>query len=190
MGWIYAILLDGLPCYVGQMIDRRGGLAQRWREHKADARHGSRQAIHRAMRKYGEGRFEIRELARVPLMWLDEEERRFIARLNTGKPNGYNIAAGGRGGRLSDEHRARLRKPKSKSGWSEERKAQHSRNMMGNTMRRGRKSPEVAEANRRRGGIARPAQSAAMKGKGWWKGKNNPNWRRFRPAYQAAGGVQ
>ena len=161
MGWIYAILLDGLPCYVGQMIDRKGGLAQRWREHRQDARRGRRTALCHAIRKYGEEHFEIRELARVPLMWLDEEERRFIARLNTGKPNGYNIAAGGRGGRLSDAHKALLRKPKSKSGWSEERKAEQRERMRGNTNRRGKLRPGTGAKTW--AGKKRPEHSATMR---------------------------
>ena len=148
MGWIYAILLDGLPCYVGQMIDRRGGLAQRFTEHRQDARRGRRTALCHAIRKYGEKRFEIRELARVPLMWLDEEERRFIARLNTGKPNGYNIAAGGRGGRLSDEHRAALSRAATGNPnyrWSEARREDQRERMRGNTFNRGKtkQAPEV-----------------------------------------------
>ena len=72
----------------------RTNVSARWRQHRYDARKGSRLLLHKAIRKYGEDNFRIEEIQRVPTYheaW--EEEKRWIAETSPV----YNIAVGGRG---------------------------------------------------------------------------------------------
>lgn len=85
-------LING-KVYFGKTSD----VARRWQEHLKDTKYGSKLPFHRALRKYGEGGFELTTLAEYK---TNEEacahEVRLIAQVAAGK--GYNVASGGDGG--------------------------------------------------------------------------------------------
>jgi len=87
--------------YIGQTVQ---ALNVRWRAHKAEANRGSEYAIHRAMRKYGYDRFEVKPVITVDqsildkdLQILDRLEMFFINhyQTRTWHKQGYNSAPGG-----------------------------------------------------------------------------------------------
>lgn len=95
--------------YVGQTKDT---LFRRFSGHLSAAKKGSTAIIHNAIRKYGKDAFEIELLQEChSFEELDEAERKWIAKLNTVAPNGYNIEVGGyrSRGSMSEETRAKLR---------------------------------------------------------------------------------
>lgn len=85
------------------------GWRARWRSHVFDARHGSRLALHRAIRKYGPKAFRHELLERMSTRaGAERAEQLWIARLGT-QTRGYNETAGGDGTHgLSADARARI----------------------------------------------------------------------------------
>lgn len=81
--------------YVGQCIQ---GLKKRLGRHINDAKAGSELHLHRAMRKYGYGKFTISLLATAKdQIDLDRLEMLWIKILGTKAPGGYNLTEGGGG---------------------------------------------------------------------------------------------
>ena len=82
--------------YIGQTKQKR--LSARIGKHQSDARLGSDDALHRAIRKYGIANFKVDEI----FSDLDSQEkadlyeREMIKGLNTLVPSGYNLTSGGR----------------------------------------------------------------------------------------------
>ena len=96
--------------YVGKT---KKTLAKRWEDHCRAVARGSKYAIHRAIRKYGQNVFtrevlgEYRSEAKALAA-----EKRWIAKLKTMGAGGYNMCAGGRGAigyRMTAEARVKLR---------------------------------------------------------------------------------
>lgn len=82
--------------YIGQTID----LKRRKERHRSDALDGSVYYFHRAIRKYGWGAFEWSILYQDDdndRDWMNWLECRFIKKLGTKAPNGYNMTDGGEG---------------------------------------------------------------------------------------------
>ena len=124
LGRIYLIrnLINGKG-YVGQTLQSLSG---RFRKHRFDARRGSPQAIHGAIRKYGIENFRIVEIALCLEEFLNNLEIFCIQHFNTNADlgHGYNLTAGGDGKRnckpseetrrkMSASHKARKRAPHS-----------------------------------------------------------------------------
>lgn len=109
MGTIYLITnKQNGKVYVGQT---RFGSAKRWEWNRRAARGGSQVALHRAIRKYGEGAFTISTLETCGVECLDERETAWIEQLGSKSPLGYNQTAGGAGSPLpSDETRNKMSK--------------------------------------------------------------------------------
>jgi group I intron endonuclease len=94
-GYVYLIknLVNG-KCYVGQTVK---SVKKRTKEHFRAARNGSGYAIHKAIRKYGEGAFSINLLVTCDASILDTLERYFIKSYGTSifSGSGYNMTLGG-----------------------------------------------------------------------------------------------
>lgn len=94
--------------YVGQTVQP---LMSRWRQHLSEAKINNT-AINRAIRKYGEGNFVLRELVRVSLsdgtIWINQLEEKIIHEWGTLVPNGYNLLRGGNNRRLHSETKAKI----------------------------------------------------------------------------------
>jgi group I intron endonuclease len=74
---------------------------KRWNEHKKDARNGINYYLYHSMRKYGIENFTFEVIDNNSVSThedLLELETSYIERLNTLKPNGYNMTKGGKGG--------------------------------------------------------------------------------------------
>ena len=81
--------------YVGQTIKDH---EDRWSQHITEARGKSQQLIHRAIRKHGVEKFSTAVLQNCcSLVTLDKAEVRWIKKLRTIAPRGYNLTLGGRG---------------------------------------------------------------------------------------------
>ena len=81
--------------YVGRT--RKSGDV-RWRGHVASARTGSAYLLHKAIRKHGAGNFSVATLQRCRTSeTLNCAERKWVKKLNTLVPNGYNLTLGGDG---------------------------------------------------------------------------------------------
>lgn len=100
-GYIYVISNDINDYkYVGQTINN---LSKRFREHINEANFGGCNSIlHNAILKYGKEHFYINEISRHVATTKNElidilssEEVKWISKLNTIRPNGYNILEGG-----------------------------------------------------------------------------------------------
>lgn len=107
---IYCIenLLNGKK-YIGKT---RTGMEKRLQRHIYEARYGCNYALHRAIRKYGEKNFTVRELRMGELtteaQW-NQAERDAIFLFSSMVPDGYNLTAGGEGmGIPSEQTRARM----------------------------------------------------------------------------------
>ncbi len=100
--FVYAITYHGLPVYCGQT---KGPLTERLQEHIRYDRHGIGALIRRAGAKH----FRIIPLAECESQdELDALEKRYIRLLQTLQPEGCNIRAGGRRGKLKSKcHLAR-----------------------------------------------------------------------------------
>lgn len=99
---IYKItnLVNG-KAYVGQTVRK---LWERLKEHRK-----SKSAIGNALRKYGKESFSIEILAEcLTIDEMNNKEIHFIKTLNTMKPNGYNLAAGGLNSLASDEAKEKM----------------------------------------------------------------------------------
>jgi group I intron endonuclease len=81
--------------YVGQTIF---SLEHRWSAHLRDAKSGSEDYIHRAIRKYGIEEFYVEALHEcLTKEEMDFVEIFYISLLNSKAPNGYNLTEGGEG---------------------------------------------------------------------------------------------
>jgi len=82
--------------YVGLTVQT---LERRWKYHCEQANYAhikSEESLHAAIREYGKGNFTIKELDKgTTKKDLESLERRWIKKLNTLIPNGYNISKGG-----------------------------------------------------------------------------------------------
>ncbi len=90
--------------YTKQTIERR------WSRHCKHTYEGSHCVLHRAIQKYGRDAFTVTLLEECSEENVLDAKRRWIAKLNTMLPNGYNMTLGGDGtlGRKnSPEERAR-----------------------------------------------------------------------------------
>jgi group I intron endonuclease len=117
--FIYAITNDvNEKAYIGLYSGQE--LRIRWIRHKSSARHNSRLAIHRAMRKYGIEKFHITCIwsghfqcsKKEALEKLGALERYYIRCFQTKGPLGYNSADGGTvnaGFKHTEETKAKLR---------------------------------------------------------------------------------
>ena len=95
-GIIYCIRnMENGKRYVGKTIRtvaRRWAIHQRWKGKPSTA-------LQRAIAKYGSGRFDVSVLEKlVRLRSLDAAEKKWIKKLNSKVPNGYNLTDGGDGG--------------------------------------------------------------------------------------------
>ena len=84
-------------------------LKDRWRWHCSASRAGSSLLLHRAVRKYGVGAFEVEVVATAETEEaLDLLERATIAESESLAPRGYNLREGGEGGRHSEDTKAKI----------------------------------------------------------------------------------
>ena len=85
-----------------------GSLKKRWSEHKSTKT--EKQIIHKALQKYGEENFSIEVLEECSsLNDLNKSEIYWIKKLNTLKPNGYNLSNGGNSlGKHSEETKLKI----------------------------------------------------------------------------------
>lgn len=112
--------------YVGQTTN----VEKRWKEHKYHGIHDENTSIYlyNAMKKYGIDNFTIEVIEKdIPLDQINDKETYWIKKLNTLKPNGYNLTLGGEGtkGYIMSEDTKHLISEKAKerySGMSEEEK--------------------------------------------------------------------
>lgn len=77
--------------YVGQTTQ---GMNKRWKQHIQEALRMSDKPIHRAMRKYGNHNFMIKEIDECDENLLDKREQYWIEHYNTFE-EGYNATSGG-----------------------------------------------------------------------------------------------
>lgn len=95
-GIIYLVrnVVDG-RCYVGQTMQR---LKRRWKGHLRSARHGASTPLAAAMREYGADKFVVESLEIASNRAdLNRLEGKWIKKLCTLVPNGYNATDGGSG---------------------------------------------------------------------------------------------
>ena len=123
MGCIYLAWCEASQKgYVGFTFD----LDRRKMGHKRDAEDGSPLLFHNAIRKHGWDAFEWSILyeddEESDREWMGWWERKFIKKLNTKMPNGYNMTDGGDGGAMefSEDHRRKISE-KSREYWSDEK---------------------------------------------------------------------
>jgi group I intron endonuclease len=141
-------------------------LQARWRAHRSDAKNGSGLAIHNAIRKYGvENAILITLVQGVTREEAIELEMWWIQRLNTQRPDGYNLTAGGEGvWDLDEEARKRL---------SEKAKQQDLTKFIQASAdaRRGKPGPRlgqiVSEETRRKMSVVRMGRIPWNRGKSW-----------------------
>lgn len=102
---IYKIThVDSGMLYIGQTVQ---SLRLRLNGHYKERRGG--RYISAAMRKYGKAAFVIEEIGRYESIdELNDAEVYFIDFYNTIAPNGFNIMAGGRNSRHSEETKAKI----------------------------------------------------------------------------------
>ena len=163
-------------------------LAKRWLAHKSDARRGSRSALHRAIRKYGEEAFRVSVLASLmPNLGHDDLrllERDLIAQEGTfsfeagynRNPGGDGLAKGAttsrKGKPLSEEQRAKLREAWARN--PDRRSAQAERNRKGHSPETRAKitaanlKPERVEALRARNAVMNQSAEHKAKLKAAW----------------------
>ena len=92
-GTIYSIVckVNGKR-YIGQTTQTVG---ERWRGHLQESKSKSHRPLYRAIKKYGEGMFTVRELeSNIPASQLSDRERYWIEQFDTFN-NGYNLTTGG-----------------------------------------------------------------------------------------------
>jgi group I intron endonuclease len=90
MGYVYKITNNvNNRIYVGITTE---SIQERWKKHKSASRYEDTY-IYRAMRKYGIDNFSIEMIEETND--LSEREQYWISKLNTLKPNGYNLTIGG-----------------------------------------------------------------------------------------------
>jgi len=110
-GWIYQLLFPSTLSYVGQTES----WVRRMRQHKECKGRSDGRIVKNAILKYGWSNVKVVVLQTLELTGLNNRERRklldkheiyWIARLNTVKPNGYNITPGGDAQPMDDQETA------------------------------------------------------------------------------------
>jgi len=92
--------------YVGQTTQ---GMNKRWKQHIQEALRMSNKPLHRAMRKYGNHNFMIKEIDQCDESLLDEKEQYWIEQYNTFESSeGYNATSGGNRPKFNDETKQKL----------------------------------------------------------------------------------
>ena len=92
--------------YVGQTTQK---LSSRWRYHVKYALNGSGNALHSAIRKYGQESFTVKLLdSAISQEELNEKEIAHIVRENSLAPNGYNLTTGGDHFTMSEAARKKI----------------------------------------------------------------------------------
>lgn len=92
--------------YVGQTTK---SMNKRWQEHISEALRMSSSPLHRAMRKYGNHNFTIKEIDECNEELLNEREQYWIEQYNTFEDvGGYNATLGGNRPVFSEEARKRI----------------------------------------------------------------------------------
>lgn len=80
--------------YVGQSID----VEKRWSEHKYNSKRNTTIYLYNSMKKYGIDNFTLEVIEEnIPLQMIDSRESYWIEKLNTYRPEGYNLTLGGEG---------------------------------------------------------------------------------------------
>lgn len=98
--------------YVGRTIRE---LKHRTRNHRSEAKRGSRTAFHCAIRKYGFASFAWQILTICQTRGdLNTAERLYITMLRTKVPNGYNRTDGGLGASGCDANKGKVRSAETK----------------------------------------------------------------------------
>lgn len=122
IGYIYLVIntVNGKK-YVGQTSI---SIAQRWRQHRWEAKNKSKHPLYRAIKKYGSDKFTVSCLetvigSRADLM---SAEIRLIGVHDCRSPRGYNLSKGGEGYDSSQpsiraNHDAAVRKSSSTASW-------------------------------------------------------------------------
>lgn len=92
--------------YVGQSVD----VEKRWYSHKYTSKYETSIYLYNAMKKHGLDNFKIEIIeSNIPLDKINEREKYWIRKLNTIRPNGYNLTLGGEGTKgyiMSDDTKA------------------------------------------------------------------------------------
>jgi group I intron endonuclease len=92
--------------YIGQTTQP---MNKRWQQHIQEALRMSDKPLHRAMRKYGNHNFMIKELDECDKSLLDDREQYWIEQYNTfNSSEGYNATSGGNRPEFSDETKQKL----------------------------------------------------------------------------------
>lgn len=131
--------------YIGKSVDP---WSYRWSRHLSRVKHGSKTYFHNAVRHYGADNFVLigYDKSAQDLLALAILEKKYIAIFRSNEVRyGYNLTAGGDGGRQSPESIERARQTRIKNGgWhhTEEFKLKMSERMKGNKHHNfGRKGP-------------------------------------------------
>lgn len=90
--------------YVGQTTQ---GMNKRWQQHIQEAMRMSTKPLHRAMRKYGNHNFMIKEIDECTEELLNEREQYWIKQYNTFE-EGYNATTGGERPVFSEETKQKI----------------------------------------------------------------------------------
>ena len=92
--------------YVGQTTQ---GMNKRWQQHIQEAMRMSSKPLHRAMRKYGNHNFMIKEIDECDESLLNDREEYWIKQYNTFESaEGYNATSGGDKPILSEETKQKI----------------------------------------------------------------------------------
>jgi group I intron endonuclease len=105
MGFIYKITSPSNKPYVGQT---RRIPEKRWKEHCQESLSGKTHALSNAIRKYGAENMKFEVIEECPDDMLNEREHYWIEKLNSLRPNGYNLRSGGGVNELCEESRAKI----------------------------------------------------------------------------------
>jgi group I intron endonuclease len=148
--------------YVGKTV---GSLDVRKADHRKGIRNESRQIFYRALRKYGWDAFEWTILTEDDdEEWLFLMEQKWIKRLGTKTPGGYNMTDGGEGAsgaQWTDESRKRASESAKRRGprkQSEEERKKRSQTLKGRQVS-DKMRMAVSESNRRRKGEKRTEET-------------------------------
>jgi len=126
MGFIYAITSPSGKSYIGQTARSIG---KRFEEHQRKS--SGCVAIYSAIKKYGWENFEI-DYYEVPDEELNKHERWMVNLMGTLSPDGYNLKEGGGNGKMSEEIKQKMKKPRSEETKQKMRKPKsekHKQNM-------------------------------------------------------------
>lgn len=106
MGFIYKITSPSNKLYVGQT--KRKVPEKRWKEHCQESLSGKTHALSNAIRKYGAENMKFEVIEECPDDTLNEREHFWIEKLNSLRPNGYNLTTGGGAFEFSEESKAKM----------------------------------------------------------------------------------